>query len=92
MTLPLRGSDPPQKAVVDEFLEQVGLSGKLYSLPVRALRWPAAAGRDRPGARHPAPQPMFGDEPTGALDTRTAAEVLSLLWQSVDVAGQTVVR
>jgi putative ABC transport system ATP-binding protein len=34
---------------------------------------------------------MFADEPTGALDTRTAREVLNLLRASVDQAGQTIV-
>ena len=37
------------------------------------------------------PAVMFADEPTGALDTRTAREVLNLLRASVDQAGQTVV-
>jgi putative ABC transport system ATP-binding protein len=37
------------------------------------------------------PAVLFADEPTGALDTRTAAEVLDLLRQSVDETGQTVV-
>src|SRR5262249_59133316 len=34
---------------------------------------------------------IFCDEPTGALDTRTAAQVLALLRQAVDVDRQTVV-
>ena len=37
------------------------------------------------------PEVIFCDEPTGALDTRTAAEVLTLLRRMVDVDGQTVV-
>ena len=37
------------------------------------------------------PAVMFADEPTGALDTRTAREVLNLLRASVDQIGQTVV-
>jgi putative ABC transport system ATP-binding protein len=37
------------------------------------------------------PEVIFCDEPTGALDTRTAAGVMTLLRQAVDVAGQTVV-
>jgi putative ABC transport system ATP-binding protein len=36
------------------------------------------------------PEVIFCDEPTGALDTRTAAEVMTLLRQTVDVDGQTV--
>ncbi|HEY1487946.1 MAG TPA: ABC transporter ATP-binding protein [Micromonosporaceae bacterium] len=37
------------------------------------------------------PEVIFCDEPTGALDTGTAAEVLTLLRQAVDADGQTVV-
>lgn len=34
---------------------------------------------------------VFADEPTGALDLRTAEEILRLLRETVDVLGQTVV-
>ncbi|MED7948664.1 ABC transporter ATP-binding protein [Streptomyces sp. BE303] len=37
------------------------------------------------------PEVLFADEPTGALDTMTAREVLTLLRQAVDELGQTVV-
>ncbi|WP_328540927.1 ABC transporter ATP-binding protein [Streptomyces sp. NBC_00344] len=37
------------------------------------------------------PDVIFADEPTGALDTTTAAEVLSLLREAVDMLGATVV-
>ncbi|MFG1992512.1 ABC transporter ATP-binding protein [Actinoplanes sp. NPDC048988] len=37
------------------------------------------------------PDVIFADEPTGALDTGTAAEVLGLLRNAVDVLGATVV-
>lgn len=37
------------------------------------------------------PDVIFSDEPTGALDTQTAAAVLSLLRSVVDEHGQTVV-
>ena len=37
------------------------------------------------------PEVIFCDEPTGALDTQTAAEVLSLLRAVVDERGQTVI-
>ncbi|MFC9328519.1 ABC transporter ATP-binding protein [Kitasatospora sp. NPDC057015] len=37
------------------------------------------------------PEVLFADEPTGALDTRTAHEVLGLLRQAVDALGATVV-
>ncbi|MFW6690466.1 ABC transporter ATP-binding protein [Streptomyces sp. MAR4 CNX-425] len=37
------------------------------------------------------PDVIFADEPTGALDTRTAAEILALLRRAVDELGATVV-
>jgi putative ABC transport system ATP-binding protein len=37
------------------------------------------------------PEVLFADEPTGALDTNTSREVLSLLRHSVDELGQTIV-
>ncbi|MYV99655.1 ABC transporter ATP-binding protein [Streptomyces sp. SID3343] len=37
------------------------------------------------------PDVLFADEPTGALDTRTATEVLGLLRESVDRDGQSIV-
>jgi putative ABC transport system ATP-binding protein len=37
------------------------------------------------------PSIVFADEPTGNLDSRSGAEVLSLLKRSVDEFGQTVV-
>ncbi|MFC8716060.1 ABC transporter ATP-binding protein [Kitasatospora sp. NPDC057198] len=39
----------------------------------------------------PDPEVVFADEPTGALDTMTAREVLALLRQTVDELGQTIV-
>jgi putative ABC transport system ATP-binding protein len=37
------------------------------------------------------PEVLFADEPTGALDTTTSREVLSLLRRLVDAHGQTIV-
>ena len=37
------------------------------------------------------PEVLFADEPTGALDTHTSAEILALLREIVDNDGQTVV-
>jgi putative ABC transport system ATP-binding protein len=37
------------------------------------------------------PEVIFADEPTGALDTMTAREVLVLLRETVDTLGQTIV-
>jgi putative ABC transport system ATP-binding protein len=37
------------------------------------------------------PEIVFGDEPTGNLDSRSSAEVMGILRRSVDELGQTVV-
>src|SRR6185437_13831073 len=37
------------------------------------------------------PEIIFGDEPTGNLDSRTSGEVMGILRESVDRLGQTVV-
>ena len=37
------------------------------------------------------PEVVFGDEPTGALDSRTSAQLLGFLRTAVDDLGQTVV-
>ncbi|GAA3045940.1 hypothetical protein GCM10020229_66510 [Kitasatospora albolonga] len=37
------------------------------------------------------PEIIFGDEPTGNLDSRSGAEVLTFLRRSVDELGQTIV-
>ncbi len=91
MTLPLRlAGTRPAKGVVDEVLERVGLAGRRRSRPGEL-----SGGQQQRVALARAlvtrPAVVFGDEPTGALDTRTAAEVLTLLRPSVDEAGQTLV-
>jgi putative ABC transport system ATP-binding protein len=89
--LPLRlaGRRPDRRAAT-VLLERVGLAGY---------------GRRRPGqlsggqqqrvalarALITEPEVIFADEPTGALDTGTAREVLGLLRHAVDTMGATVV-
>ncbi|MER5224257.1 ABC transporter ATP-binding protein [Streptomyces flaveus] len=91
VVLPMRlAGHRPDRRRAAEVLAQVGLGG---------------LGRRRPGqlsggqqqrvaiarALVTRPDVVFADEPTGALDTRTAGEVLGLLRQAVDGLGATVV-
>jgi putative ABC transport system ATP-binding protein len=91
VTLPLRLAGKRVKAeAVDRVLQQVGLADRRKHLPGEL-----SGGQQQRVAIARAlitrPAVMFADEPTGALDTRTAREVLNLLRGSVDQAGQTVV-
>jgi putative ABC transport system ATP-binding protein len=91
VTLPLRLAGRRVKAdTVNRVLSQVGLADRRKHLPGEL-----SGGQQQRVAIARAlitkPAVMFADEPTGALDTRTAREVLNLLRASVDQAGQTVV-
>ena len=91
ITLPLdiagRAAD---RAWLDTIIGTVGLTDRLRHRPgelsggqqQRVAIARALAGR---------PEIVFADEPTGNLDSRASAEVLSLLRQSVREFGQTVV-
>ncbi|GGU09195.1 ABC transporter ATP-binding protein [Streptomyces violascens] len=89
--LPLRlAGHRPKKAAVEEVLERVGLADKRGSRPGEL-----SGGQQQRVAIARAlitkPAVVFGDEPTGALDTYAAREVLTLLRESVRQAGQTIV-
>ncbi|MCP9949238.1 ABC transporter ATP-binding protein [Actinomadura madurae] len=80
----------PDRARAREILERVGLGQRLGHLPAQL-----SGGQQQRVAIARAlvtePRVVFADEPTGALDTRSARDVLSLLRESVRTFGQTVV-
>ncbi|WP_225844586.1 ABC transporter ATP-binding protein [Streptomyces sp. HPF1205] len=89
--LPLRlAGRRPDRRAAEALLEQVGLAGHGRRRPGRL-----SGGQQQRVAIARAlitrPEVIFADEPTGALDTGTAREVLGLLRQAVDAMGATVV-
>ncbi|MEU3545383.1 ABC transporter ATP-binding protein [Streptomyces longwoodensis] len=91
VALPLRlAGRRPSRARVRAALAEVGLAGRADHLPARL-----SGGQQQRVALARAlitrPEVLFGDEPTGALDSTTAREVLALLRALVDEEGQTVV-
>ncbi|MFE7524153.1 ABC transporter ATP-binding protein [Kitasatospora sp. NPDC057542] len=91
VALPLRlaGRKPPRGAVA-EALGRVGLADRARHRPSEL-----SGGQQQRVALARAlitrPEVLFGDEPTGALDSSTGREVLALLRGLVDNDGQTVV-
>ncbi|MFE0685724.1 ABC transporter ATP-binding protein [Streptomyces sp. NPDC058961] len=80
----------PDRRHAARLLAQVGLDGKGDRRPGElsgGQQQRVAIAR----ALVTSPDVIFADEPTGALDTTTAAEVLSLLRAAVDTLGATVV-
>jgi putative ABC transport system ATP-binding protein len=89
--LPLRLSgDRPDRQWLAEVVDRVGLGSRLTHRP-SALSGGQQQRVAIARALATRPEVIFCDEPTGALDTRTAAEVLALLRSVVDDNGQTVV-
>jgi putative ABC transport system ATP-binding protein len=91
VALPLRlAKTPVDERLLDETLALVGLGERAGHRPGEL-----SGGQQQRAAIARAlvtkPDVLFGDEPTGALDTVTAREVLGLLRRCVDQAGQTVV-
>ncbi|MFF4772615.1 ABC transporter ATP-binding protein [Microtetraspora fusca] len=91
ITLPLRlAGGRTDRAWLDEVVRRVGLGDRVAHRPSQL-----SGGQQQRVALARAlvtrPEVVFADEPTGALDGTTAAEVLGLLRQVVDAMGQTVV-
>ncbi|MEU5897730.1 MULTISPECIES: ABC transporter ATP-binding protein [Streptomyces] len=91
ITLPMDiAGRKPDKRWLEQVIEMVGLSGRLSHRPTEL----SGGQQQRVAvARALASQPeiIFGDEPTGNLDSRSGAEVLGFLRNSVRDLGQTVV-
>jgi putative ABC transport system ATP-binding protein len=91
ITLPMAlGGRKPDRDWLDHVVATVGLADRLGHRPSelsggqqqRVAVARALAGR---------PEIIFGDEPTGNLDSRTGAEILSFMRRAVDELGQTIV-
>ncbi|MGW5864823.1 ABC transporter ATP-binding protein [Streptomyces sp. NPDC055239] len=91
ITLPMDiAGRKPDKAWLEQVISMVGLAGRLSHRPTEL----SGGQQQRVAvARALASQPdiIFGDEPTGNLDSRSGAEVLGFLRNSVRELGQTVV-
>jgi putative ABC transport system ATP-binding protein len=91
MTLPLAlAGRRPDRDWLDSVVTTLGLGDRLKHKPLElsgGQQQRVAVGR----ALISRPQIIFGDEPTGNLDSRSSGEVLRLLRDAVDTLGQTVV-
>ncbi|MFJ8310633.1 MULTISPECIES: ABC transporter ATP-binding protein [unclassified Streptomyces] len=91
ITLPMDiAGRKPDKQWLDQVISMVGLADRLGHRPTQL----SGGQQQRVAvARALASQPeiIFGDEPTGNLDSRSGAEVLGFLRNSVRELGQTVV-
>jgi len=91
ITLPLDlAGRKPDQGWVDQVVDTVGLRSRLSHRPTElsgGQQQRVAVAR----ALATRPRIVFADEPTGNLDSRAGAEILSFLRKSVDDLGQTVV-
>ena len=91
IVLPMRiAGRKPDDHWVASIVETVGLTGRLSHRPSElsgGQQQRVAAAR----ALASKPQIVFADEPTGALDSKSGAELLAFLRKAVSELGQTVV-
>jgi putative ABC transport system ATP-binding protein len=91
ITLPLAiGGRKPDREWMDLVVQTLGLGDRLRHRPAQlsgGQQQKVACAR----ALVPRPDVVFADEPTGNLDSRSGAEVLKFLQNSVRQFGQTVV-
>jgi putative ABC transport system ATP-binding protein len=91
ITLPLDlAGRKPDQAWLDQVIDTVGLRPRLSHRPTElsgGQQQRVAVAR----ALATRPRIVFADEPTGNLDSRAGAEILSFLKKSVDELGQTIV-
>jgi putative ABC transport system ATP-binding protein len=91
MTLPMSlAGTKPEPAWVDTIVQTLRLSDRLTHRPAElsgGQQQRVAVGR----ALLSKPEIIFADEPTGNLDSRSGAEILSFMRKAVDDLGQTIV-
>ncbi|MEW9517735.1 ABC transporter ATP-binding protein [Streptomyces tubercidicus] len=91
ITLPMDiAGRKPDQAWLDLVVATIGLSGRLAHRPSQlsgGQQQRVAVARALAGR----PEIIFADEPTGNLDSRSGAEILNFLRESVRELGQTVV-